>query len=419
MANLMLPIFLAISLVEFWIEDALSALNRRFVQSVPSSSKVRETLGISAEDWEKSRAYSLDRQRLGTWQRRVTTGMTLTFLALGGLGWADRVGQDLISRYLTTGFEGIAQALVFFAILGGLGFVMSLPFSYVSTFWIEARHGFNRQTPRGFWSDTAKSLLIGCLLGAPLIAILVLIVETTQHWWWIYAWGTVVLFSIVTLWLFPTVLAPLFNKFTAVTSGPLFDGVSALAAKVQFPLSGLYIMDASKRSSHGNAYFTGFGSAKRIVLFDTLVQGLEVREVLAVLAHELGHFKLGHIRWSLLRSAAISFILFGSVGWILHDTGAQEAFGLGATSAHGKLAVMMLLLGVLDFPLQPIQSLLSRQNEFAADAFARTEIGQSIDLRSALLKMREKSHAMPVSHPWYSAFYYSHPPLPERLAAMD
>jgi STE24 endopeptidase len=225
-------------------------------------------------------------------------------------------------------------------------------------------------------------------------------------------------FSILTAWLYPTFLAPLFNKFKPLEDGELKTKIFDLAERVKFNATGLSVMDASVRSSHGNAYFTGVFGKKRIVLFDTLIEALNVKEVVAVLAHELGHFKLHHVRWMLIRSIAMTGFTFFLLSLALPLEQFYAAFKLQGVSNYGALVVFSLWFGLIDFVLSPIETYLSRRNEFAADAFALSHIEDKNELAHALLKLREKSHSMPISHPWFSGFYYSHPPMMERLQAM-
>ena len=242
--------------------------------------------------------------------------------------------------------------------------------------------------------------------------------ESMGSSWFIYAWLTIFAFSLLTAWLYPTLLAPLFNKFSPLDEGELKDGIFTLAKKVDFKTDGISIMDASTRSSHGNAYFTGVFGKKKIVLFDTLVKSMSADEVVAVLAHELGHFKLNHIRWALIRSFFVTGIIFYLISLTLPLEELYSAFGFQAKSNYAALVIFSLCFGPVSFLLQPLGSYLSRKNEFAADAFALENIDNKRLLGDALLKLRENSQVMPITHPLFSAVYYSHPPLLERLSKM-
>jgi STE24 endopeptidase len=295
--------------------------------------------------------------------------------------------------------------------------LFSLPFSLYSTFVIEEKHGFNRQTVRGFFLDQLKGLALGAALGTPILAAILAIMEKGGPSWWLWAWAAASAFSLFTAWIYPTLLAPLFIKYTPLPAGELRDGIVALAARIGFRTGGVFVMDASRRSAHGNAYFTGLFRQKRIVLFDTLLEAMGAREVVAVLAHELGHFKLHHVRWALVRGLLTTGLLFFLLGRCLPLTAFYAAFGLERTS-YGALAVFGTWFSLVSFVLQPIGSALSRRHEFAADAFAIASGAAPTDLAEALLKLREKNRVLPISHPLYSRVYHSHPPLLERLAAM-
>jgi STE24 endopeptidase len=247
---------------------------------------------------------------------------------------------------------------------------------------------------------------------------LLFVMGRTGTHWWIPAWLLLFGFSLLTAWLYPTLLAPLFNKFHPLEEGSLREAIYELAGKVKFNADGISIMDASKRSSHGNAYFTGVFGKKKIVLFDTLVKSMSPSEVVAVLAHELGHFKLHHVRWSLIRSFFVTGLMFYGLSLCLPLVSFYQAFGLPAVSDYGALVVFSLWFGPINFILQPLLSQISRRNEFQADAFALQNIEDQRKLGDALLKLRENSQMMPLSHPWYSGVYHSHPPLLERLSAM-
>jgi STE24 endopeptidase len=307
---------------------------------------------------------------------------------------------------------------MFFAGLGFLSFLLSLPFEIWHTFRLEARHGFNKQTRSGFIQDRVKGILLAVVLGGPLLALVLWIMSQMGPLWWVWAWTALSLFSLFTAWAFPVLISPLFNKFSPLPDGELKAGILELARKIGFRAAGISIMDGSRRTSHGNAYFTGVFGAKKIVLFDTLVSAMTPREVIAVLAHELGHFKLHHIRWSLVRGLLMTGLVFWLLSLALPMTQFYEAFGLAGVSHHGALVVFSLWFGLIEFLMQPLSAAFSRRNEFAADRFAWQHLGQAQDLINALRKLREQSRSMPISHPLFSAVYHSHPPLLERLQVL-
>jgi len=408
--SLILWVFVGLRLIHYGVETALGALNYRYCTGPSQMALVQKTLGIGDEDAAKTLDYFRDKYWFNLVSSLISTPVVLSFLVFGGLGFVERATARS-GHYLVDG-------LLFFGLLSLLSGLLSLPFDYYQTFVTEQRHGFNRQTVRGFVADRIKlTFLSGILGGLVLAAILALIVASGEAWW-LWAWAALSTFSLVTAWLYPVLLAPLFNKFSPMEPGELKDLIMALARRVGFNADGISVMDASRRSSHGNAYFTGVFGKKRIVLFDTLVNTLGVKEIEAVLAHELGHFKLHHVRWSLIRSVALT----GSMFYALHLTYRLAdfylAFGLSGVSAHGALIVFSLWFGPIGFALQPLINAISRANEFAADTFAQSHTTEPKSLGLALLKLRESSHAMPLSHPVYSAVYHSHPPLVERLRAM-
>lgn len=407
----LLVLYVVLSLVRELAETWLAALNRRYYRDRARQRDAARILGITDEDMAKSLAYAEDRYAFARWSGWVRLVGGLVFLVAGGFGWVEGWARGHASGPIWTG-------LVFFAVLSLLGELLSLPFDYYETFRIEAKHGFNRQTVRGFILDRLKGLALGAALGGPLLAGVLYFMENGGTRWWLYAWGMVAGFSILTLWLYPRLLAPIFNKFTPLPDGELREGIHALAQRIGFRAGGIFVMDASRRTSHGNAYFTGVFREKRIVLFDTLLESLEPRHTLAVLAHELGHFKLHHVRWHLIRGVALTGALFYALSLCLGLTPFYLAFDLAGPSSYGALLVFGSWFGLVEFLLQPAFNTISRRHEFAADIFAVRHHGNGHDLAEALLRLREKSHGVPVTHPLFSWMYHSHPPLLERLRAL-
>jgi len=408
-----LVIFIVLRFLQHLVERGLSATNRKFYLNTERQKHAAKIMKISDDDMQKTLAYSDDKYRFATMTSWVSVIVTLTFIGVGGLGWAERMAFAILPDA-----GSIVIGLGFFIVIGLLSMLFSLPFEYYRTFVIEQKHGFNRQSVKGFILDRAKGLVIGVILGGPLLAGILWIMQSMGDNWWVYAWIAVSSFSILTAWIYPTFLAPLFNKFTQLQEGDLKSQIMSLSKRIGFKAGGIYLMDASKRSSHGNAYFTGLFGEKRIVLFDTLVDSMSVREVVAVLAHELGHFKLNHVRWQIVRGVIMTGVMFWILSLCLPLEIFYKAFGLSGVSNYAALIVFSMWFGVIDFALTPLGNYLSRRNEFAADRFAREQIGNASELGDALLILREKSHAMPLSHPLFSAVYYSHPPLLERLEAM-
>jgi STE24 endopeptidase len=410
----LLPLFVVLRLAQQGAESILAVVNRRYALEPGRLAEAGRALGIDDDDLAKAVAYSGDRYRFGQVFGWAEVLVGLAFIALGGLGLVEQ-GARAVTASLGLGV--IVTGLVFFGIVGVLSGVFQLPFDLYSTFVIEERHGFNRQTLGGFVLDRLKGLALAVALGGPLLAAVLWIMEGMGPRWWLWAWGVTTAFSVFAAWIYPTVLAPLFNKFTPLPDGELKEAILDLARRVGFRAGGIFVMDASRRTAHGNAYFTGLFRQKRIVLFDTLVEAMGAREVVAVLAHELGHFKLHHVRWAMVRSVAMSGLVFYGLSLALPLEPFYGAFFLDRTS-YGALTVFSLWFGLLSFLFQPLTHALSRRHEFAADAFALKSGATGVELGSALKKLREKSRLLPLSHPLFSRVYHSHPPLLERLRAL-
>lgn len=410
-----LAIFLVLRFAQHLVERRLAFLNRCYYLDSNNQTEAKRILNIDSASMEKTLSYSGDKYRFGRVSSWVDTGVLLAFLALGGLGifedWAKTLADLTGSGQLVTG-------LWFFGVLGLASMVVNLPFELYHTFVLEQKHGFNKQTLKGFVSDKIKGILIGAVLGAPILSAILAIMDNTGQYWWTLAWITLFFFSLLTVWLYPVLLAPLFNKFTPVKEGELREKICSLADKINFKTDGISIMDASKRSSHGNAYFTGVFGKKRIVLFDTLVKSMSINEVVAVLAHELGHFKLHHVRWSLIRSFFVTGFTFYLLSLFLPIENFYHAFAMEGISNYGALIIFSLWFAPISFLMQPLNNFFSQRNEFSADAFAVKNIGNSTELYNALLKLRETSHVMPISHPLFAKVYLSHPPLLERLKVL-
>ncbi len=411
----LLFIFIALRLSQQVLESILSYLNKKTYENKNLYENAAKVLKIGAEDMKKTLTYTRDKSRFNAINSWISVILTLLFYYWGGLGFVEQTAKGL-SSWLNGG--DIITGLLFLGILALLSGLMSLPFELFFTFVIEEKHGFNRQTLMGFFMDRVKGLIIGSILGGLLLSGILWIMSTLGESWWIAAWLAVFGFSLLTIWIYPTLLAPLFNKFTPIKDGELKDKIFALAEKVDFQAGDISVMDASTRSSHGNAYFTGVFGKKKIVLFDTLIKSMSADEIVAVMAHELGHFKLNHIRWSLIRSFFMTGIIFFLMSLCLPIQELYTAFSLSGISNYGALLVFSLWFGPLGFLLQPVTNLISRKNEFEADAFALANIDNKRLLGNALLKLRENSHVMPISHDLFSSVYHSHPPILVRLKAM-
>jgi STE24 endopeptidase len=366
---------------------------------------------ISDEEHQRAGRYARDRLALGRIELIADALALLVVTVGGGFSWLD---NRIASLGLGPIGHGVAVLACLFLVLGAF----SLPFSIWSTFRIEARYGFNRQTPALYALDLVRSLAVGAALGLPLLALVLWLMQSAGVLWWLYAWGTWVAFGLLLTALYPRFLAPLFNRFEPLAAGELRDRLERLVAACGFAADGLYVMDGSRRSSHGNAYFTGIGRHKRIVLFDTLVARLDPAELEAVLAHELGHFRLNHVRVRLMLGIFGSFVGFAILGFACRWPGFYSGLGVGAPSTHAALALFMLAVPVFTFPIGPLSAWWSRRDEFAADRYAAAHASAAA-LSSALVKLYRDNASSLTTDPWYSAWNDSHPPALARITALQ
>ncbi len=390
----LLVLFLLLRLTQQVVETALARLNRRHALDPTRLAEAGRALGIGEDEMAKAVSYSGDRHRFGLAYGWADVVVTLAFLAAGGLGLVEAGARAVASA---AGLGTIATGLAFFALLGTLSGVFELPFDLYATFRIEEKHGFNRQTLRGFFLDRLKGTALAIALGGPVLAAVLWLMDRAGPSWWLWAWGTTTAFSLFAAWIYPTLLAPLFNKFTPLPEGELKDSILDLARRTGFRAGGISVMDASRRTAHGNAYFTGVFGQKRIVLFDTLLEAMASREVVAVLAHELGHFKLHHVRWGMARGIATSGLVFYLLSLCLPLEPFYSAFSLDRTS-YGALAVFGLWFGLVSFLLQPLANALSRRHEFAADAFALRNGATAAELGNGSAQA-QREEPTPARHP--------------------
>ena len=373
------------------------------------------TATIALSSHQKAADYTIAKLRLGlldaAWSALILVGWTL----LGGLSLLNQT----LAAWPVLGAMGHQLALLAaFVLINGL---LELPLSLYQTFVLEERFGFNKTT-RSLWlTDLAKSSLVAALLGLPIAALILWLMGAAGALWWFWAWGTWMVFNLLALWLFPTYIAPLFNRFTALQDEALKTRVTALMQQCGFAAQGLFVMDGSKRSAHGNAYFTGFGASKRVVFYDTLLAKLSVDEVAAVLAHELGHFKHRHIQRRMVMMFAMSLIGFALIGWLANQPWFFTGLGVRPNMAvpTDALALLLFLLSmpVFSFFIAPALAWTSRRDEFQADAFAKAKTSGH-DLSSALLKLYDDNASTLTPDPVYVSFYYSHPPAAQRLARL-
>jgi STE24 endopeptidase len=378
---------------------------------VPSEFATR----ISLAEHQKAADYTIAKLRLGTLENILSAFVLIAFTLLGGLEYLNQ----LITQWLGV---GITQQMVLLCSIFLITGILDLPFAWYKQFKLEENFGFNRMTPKLFFIDLLKGLALGAALGLPLLWVILSLMAEAGPLWWLWTWFVWTAFNGLLLWLFPSFIAPLFNKFKALEDGPLKIQIEQLLKRCDFASQGLFVMDGSTRSAHGNAYFTGIGKAKRIVFFDTLIEKLNPAEIEAVLAHELGHFKRKHIRKRLLVSFALSLVVLALLGWLSAQPWFYLELGvmpnLNGYNGGLALALFMLVSPVFGFFFTPLNSLASRKHEYEADNFA-AEKSSATDLISALVKLYQDNASTLTPDPIYTAFYSSHPPAPLRIANLQ
>ncbi len=371
------------------------------------------TIGLA--DHQKAADYTLAKARLAQWDILLDAALVLGWTLLGGLQALQTVVQSLVSPGL---MQQVALVLGF-ALVGG---ALALPLSWVQTFGVEQRFGFNKMTPALWLTDLAKGLALGLVLGVPLLALVLWLMQAGGSLWWLWAWGALVLWQLVLMAIAPNVIMPLFNKFSPLEDEALKARVQALMVRAGFKARGFFVMDGSRRSAHSNAFFTGFGASKRVVFFDTLLKQLSTPEMEAVLAHELGHFKHKHIVKMMATSWLTSLLGLALLGWLAQQVWFYTGLGVLPDMQGGNdalaLVLFMLVVPLVTFFASPILSWRSRQQEFEADAYAAS-LTPAKDLASALLKLYQDNASTLTPDPLYVRFYYSHPPASERLARMQ
>lgn len=407
-ASMVLVLYLALAFLDLAWALILTLLNYRSAGSAPLPRRVAADLDSGQE--AKARGYSRARLAFGALESSVSTLIVLGVAASGALGL-------LQASYLGLGLPSFWRGLLFLATVLGASSLLGLPFDLWSTFRLERRWGFNTTTWRTWLLDGLKGLGLGICLGIPLLALLYAFMDASGGAWWLWAAAAFSGINVLLSLVYPVFIAPLFNKFTALPEGELRDAIYDLARELKFSVGGIYVMDGSRRSRHSNAYFTGLGRGKRIVLYDTLVAQLEKEEVLAVLAHEIGHEKRRHLVKGTVVSVIASFVAFWALSRLATWPAAYGAFAFQGPSREALLAIFALVSGPATFFLTPLFSLWSRRHEYEADAFATRAVGGQA-MAQALVKINRENASNPSPHPLYSFWYYSHPSLGERLEAI-
>jgi STE24 endopeptidase len=401
-------IFILALLVFNWLLSLIvETLNVRNVSTeIPA-----EFQGIyDAEKYAQSQRYLRDNTRFGQIQAAIMLPLTIAFILLGGFSWINGIAQAAAENM-------ILQGLVFGGILILLGQIIGLPFSIYDTFVIEERYGFNKTTPKTFVLDILKGWLITLLLGAPVFALVLWIFSSVANAW-LWAWGALAVIQLFVMFIAPVVILPLFNKFTPLEEGELRSRIEAFAAGQKYKLSGIFKIDGSRRSTKSNAYFTGFGKTKRIALFDTLIEKHTIGELVAVLAHEIGHCKLGHIKKSIIISLASSLLMFFILSIFITKSGLYTAFGIDGTPLYAGFIFFGFLYAPISMILGLLGSILSRKHEYEADAFAAETTQQPGEMISALKKLSVDNLSNLTPHPLKVFLQYSHPPVLERIKAL-
>jgi STE24 endopeptidase len=397
--------------VKFWLASRQIRHVAQHRNSVPAAFASR----ISLAAHQKAADYTIAKSRLGLLEMALGAAVLIGWTLLGGLSALNQIVMQWF------GGGGLGQQLALLAAFAFIGSLIDLPITLYQTFVLEERFSFNKMTFKLWLADLLKSTLVGVLIGLPIVALILWVMGATGQFWWLWAWGLWMGFNLLLLLIYPSFIAPLFNKFKPLEDETLKARVTALMQRCGFAAKGLFVMDGSKRSAHANAYFTGFGASKRVVFYDTLLAKLSAPEVDAVLAHELGHFKHKHIIKRILSMFALSLGGFALLGWLATQTWFYT--GLGVTpnlnSPNDALALMLFMLAVpvFSFFISPLFAQISRKHEFEADAYAVAQTSGT-DLSTALLKMYEDNASTLTPDPLFVKFYYSHPPASERLLRM-
>jgi STE24 endopeptidase len=395
------------TLVRSWLNQRQIVAVQRHRDEVPPAFASQ----IDLESHRKAADYTVARGTVERWDNLLDAAVALILTIGGGIGAIDAALRPL---QLATLWHGTAVVISTVLLMSAIG----LPLSLYRTFGIEARFGFNRTTIGLFIADLAKGLVVSLLLGGPLVFVVLYLMDRSGSWWWIYAWLVWVAFTVFVTWAWPTFIAPIFNKFSPLTDEALKQRTEALLTRCGFSSQGVFVMDGSRRSVHGNAYFTGVGRNKRIVFFDTLVERLQAQEIEAVLAHELGHFRLHHVRSRLILSLAMGLGGLALLGALAAWPQFYAALGVAQPSAHAALLLFMIALPAFTFFLTPLGAWWSRKHEFEADEFA-AKFANARELADALVKLYRDNATTLTPDSLHSAFYDSHPPALVRIARLQ
>ena len=416
MESLIAWLFVAFLAAELIVESFLNEANMRHLEGQWRRGRLPDLFAaaISSETHEKSVRYALATGRFARWSAVYGAALTLVVLFGGVLPWVDRLSRG------AGAFLPVAEAagILFCLAVGGFFAAASLPPRIYSTFVLEERFGFNKTDVRTFVTDRVKGVVLAVALGTPFLYGVLWLMKVAGAWWWVCVFAFVLAFQGLMLVVYPTLIAPLFNRFSPVADDSLRDAITELAQRVGLRTSGIYTMDGSKRSGHSNAYFTGLGKAKRIVLFDTLMEQLDRGQLLSVLAHEMGHYKMRHVLKGLVLSAVFTLAGLWVLSLLLDYPPLFRTFGLDEPAHHTALVIFTLISGPFTFWLAPFMNHISRRHEYEADGFAVRLLEDGKPLEEALLALTVNNLSNPTPHPWYSAYHDSHPATAERVRAI-
>ena len=404
-------IFIALILIKFLLETYLKIRNLKSIDNNKDSVPPRFKNVVTEEEYKKSILYNTDRIKFQIFTALFGSVVLVIFTIGGLLNYLTQVVMDMTS-------SNVLGAVLLGLLLIIVEEIISIPISIYSTFVIEERHGFNKTTKKTFVTDIFKSLFISGAISSILYATVIFIIISAGDLWWIYAFAAVFTLQAIIFFLYPVLIMPLFNKFEPLDDEQFKKPIEKLLEKVDFKSKGLFVMNASLRSTHGNAFFTGFGKNKRIVFFDTLLKTINPDEMEAILGHELGHYKLGHIRKTLISSLVFGFLGFYILNEIFKSDNFFIAHGLENLTVYSKFLMFYLVIGSYTFFTKPITSALSRKREFEADDFS-FQFTDGEHMISGLLKLTKDNASNLTPDPLYSSYYYSHPPIAERVASIE
>lgn len=410
-ANIYTKLFLGALFFKSLIESLLDKRNLDHIVKNRGAVPSLFASQISLSDHQKAADYSVEKIKVKQYFHLFDLIVFLVFTLGGGLEAINRLSMAIGTSVLNTG-------LLFFALLGIITTLLSLPQTLYFTFVIEEKYGFNKTTWKTFLLDMIKGAALAVLLGGPIAYAILWIMEKLGTNWWLYAFIFLTTIQLLLVFIYPAFIAPIFNKFSLLEEGEVKEKILKLLARCGFQSSGLFVMDASKRSGHGNAYFTGFGKHKRIVFFDTLLKTLDADEVEAVLAHELGHMKKHHIYKGMLKGFVLSFLGFALLGYLKNDISFFQGHGVQTPTNYMALTLFSMIAGVYTFFLTPVSAYFSRKYEYEADEFA-SQNSKASKLISALVKMYKDNASTLTPDPVYSKFYFSHPPASERVSYLE